>query len=236
MKNPHLTQSGGLAVVAWGRPLVTARVAVIALHGRAQHPGDIESICTRIGLDGCACLAPLAPESSWYPEVFTAPLESNEPKLSQSLGHLDALVREVIDAGIDRERIVLLGFSQGACLLAEYALRHPARYGALLVLTGSAIGPEGTEWRDAGDFAGTPVLVSGGTEDPWIPHARMLETAALLRDRGGAVEECYYQGSEHVVNGDEIGIASRILAALQGGQARTGLRQEGPKRVLRVSD
>jgi phospholipase/carboxylesterase len=210
MTNPHLTQ----AVVAWGRPLATARVAVIALHGRAQHPGDIESICTRIGLDGCACLAPVAPESSWYPEVFTAPLESNEPKLSQSLGHLDALVREVIDAGIDRERIVLLGFSQGACLLAEYALRHPSRYGALLVLTGSAIGPEGTQWRAAGDFAGTPVLVSGGTEDPWIPERRMRETAQLFRNRGAAVQEHCYAGNLHVVNDDEIAIARRIVVAL----------------------
>jgi phospholipase/carboxylesterase len=211
MKNPRLTQ----AVVAWGRPLVTARVAVIALHGRAQHPGDIESICTRIGLDGCACLAPVAPESSWYPEVFTAPLESNEPKLSQSLGHLDALVREVIDAGIDRELIVLLGFSQGACLLAEYALRHPARYGALLVLTGSAIGPEGTEWRDDGDFAGTPVLVSGGTEDPWIPAKRMRETARLFNERGARVEERYYSGAEHLVSDAEIALARRLVAELR---------------------
>jgi predicted esterase len=210
MKNPHLTQP----VVAWGRPLATARVAVIALHGRAQHPGDIQSVCARIGLDDFACLAPTAPESSWYPQVFTAPLESNEPKLSQSLERLDTLIHEVNAAGIDRQRIVLLGFSQGACLLAEYALRHPGRYGALIVFTGSAIGPEGTQWNYPGEFAGTPVLVSGGTEDPWIPERRMRETAQLFRDRGAAVEEHYYPGSEHVVNDGEIDIASRLVTVL----------------------
>lgn len=211
MKNPHLTQP----VVAWGRPLATARVAVIALHGRAQHPGDIQSVCARIGLDDFACLAPTAPDSSWYPQVFTAPLESNEPKLSQSLECLDALVLEVAGIGIPRERIVLLGFSQGACLLAEYALRHPARYGALLVLTGSAIGPDGTQWRADGDFAGTPVLVSGGIQDPWIPERRMRETAHHFSDRGAEVVEHYYRGAEHVVDDEEISLARRLVGALR---------------------
>ncbi|MEQ1579907.1 MAG: phospholipase [Steroidobacteraceae bacterium] len=211
MKNPHLTQP----VVAWGRSLATARIAVIALHGRAQHPGDIQSVCARIGLDDFACLAPTAPESSWYPQVFTAPLDSNEPKLSQSLAGLDALVREVIDAGIARERIVMLGFSQGACLLAEYSLRHPARYGALVVLTGSAIGPEGRQWPYAGDFGGTQVLVSGATHDPWIPEARMRETARLFADRGAQVVEHYYRGAEHVVNDEEISLARRLVEELR---------------------
>lgn len=211
MKNPHLTQP----VVAWGRPMAAARAAVIALHGRMQHPGDIQAVCARIGLDDFACLAPTAPESSWYPQVFTAPLASNEPKLSQSLTRLDELVREVAEAGIGRERLVLLGFSQGACLLAEYALRHPARYGALLVLTGSAIGPEGTRWGEGGDFAGTRVLVSGATEDPWIPEKRMRETARLFADRGARVVEHYYRGAEHVVNDEEISLARRLVGELR---------------------
>jgi phospholipase/carboxylesterase len=210
MKNPHLTQP----VVAWGRPLAAAQAAVIALHGRSHHPGDIQAVCARIGLDDFACLAPTAPDNSWYPQVFAAPLDANEPKLSQSLERLDTLIREVNAAGIGRQRIVLLGFSQGACLLAEHALRHPGRYGALIVFTGSAIGPEGTQWNYPGEFAGTPVLVSGGTEDPWIPEHRMRATAQLFRNRGAAVQEYYYQGNEHVVNDDEIAIARRIVAAL----------------------
>lgn len=210
MNNPHVTQP----VVAWGRPLAAAHAAVIALHGRSHHPGDIQAVCARIGLDDFACLAPTAPDNSWYPQVFAAPLDANEPKLSQSLDRLDALVREVNASGIDRQRIVLLGFSQGACLVAEYALRHPGRYGALIAFTGSAIGPEGTQWNYPGEFAGTPVLVSGGTEDPWIPERRMRETAALLRDRGAHVEERYYPGDEHLVTDEEVRTARRMVAAL----------------------
>jgi phospholipase/carboxylesterase len=210
MMNPHLTQP----VVAWGQPLATARAAVIALHGRAQNPGDIRDVCARIGLADFSFLAPTAADASWYPQVFTAPLESNEPKLSQSLERVDALVKEVIDAGIGRERIVLLGFSQGACLLAEYALRHPARYGALVVLTGSAIGPEGTIWHQPGGFAGTPVQVSGSTDDPWIPAPRMHATAHLFKDRGARVEELFYGGAEHLVSDEEIAVARRVLGNL----------------------
>jgi phospholipase/carboxylesterase len=210
MKNPHMT----LPVVAWGRSLAEARVAVIALHGRAQHPGDIQAVGARIGLPDCAWLAPTAPDNSWYPDVFTAPLAANEPKLSQSLASVGALVGEVMAAGIGRERIVLMGFSQGACMVAEYALRHPERYGALLVLTGSAIGPEGTPRLANAHFRNTPVLVSGATQDPWIPVERMRDTARLFADRGAVVEECYYAGSDHLVSDEEITVARLKIAAI----------------------
>jgi pimeloyl-ACP methyl ester carboxylesterase len=38
--------------------------------------------------------------------------------------------------GLERERVVLLGFSQGACLGLEYAARHARRYGGLVGLSG----------------------------------------------------------------------------------------------------
>jgi len=211
MKNPNMT----VPVVAWGRPLTEARVAVIAVHGRAQNPGDIQAVCSRIGRPDLAFLAPTAPDNSWYPDVFTAPLAANEPKLSESLQALDGLVAEAAAAGIARDHLVLIGFSQGACLIAEYALRHPGRYGALLVLTGSAIGPEGTCWPNGGDFRGTPVLVSGATEDPWIPARRMQETAELFKQRGASVSELFYPGQDHIVSDGEVALARHILGAPQ---------------------
>jgi phospholipase/carboxylesterase len=210
MQNPHLTQ----AVMSWGAPVATAPGAVIALHGREQPPAFIHGVCNRIGLAGLAWLAPAAAEKSWYPRAFTASLADNEPGLTHSLERIESLVRELLAAGHERQRIALLGFSQGACMVAEYALRHPHRYGALVILTGSSIGPAGTTWPPAGDLAGTPVLVSGSTRDAWVPLARMRQTAVLLKDRGARVREYYYSGDEHIVNEDEIGMARQMLAAL----------------------
>jgi phospholipase/carboxylesterase len=210
MKNPQLTQP----VVAWGQPASVARMAVIALHGRTQNPGDIQAVCNRIGRADFAYFAPTAANGSWYPQLFTSPLTDNEPALSHTLERVDTLVQELVDAGIARQQIVLLGFSQGACMLAEYALRHPSRYGALLIFTGSAIGPPGTRWSWPGDFAAMPVLVSGSATDPWIPRARMHDTAGLFALRGADVSEHYRSGSEHLVHDDEIRIARQLLSVL----------------------
>lgn len=209
MTNPHLTQP----VVTWGRPLGNARAGVIAVHGRERDPKDILEVCSRIGRADLAHLAPFAANGAWYPLGFMAPT-GNEPWVSWTVERIQGLLDEMVAQGIPTERIALLGFSQGACMVAEFALRHPRRYGALLVFTGSAIGPAGTVWDHPGDFGGTPVLVSGSTEDAWVPAVRMGETAGLLRTKGAHVIEYYYGGTEHIVNDEEISAARRILESV----------------------
>ncbi len=211
MTNPHLTQP----VVARGKPLANAQAAMIAVHGRDRDPEDILSVCSRIGRSDLAWLAPAAANASWYPLGFMDALADNEPGLSRALERVDSLVRELLAKGFDRHNIVLLGFSQGACIAAEYALRHPHRYGGLLIFTGAAIGPAGTSWNHKGDFGGTPALVSGSVEDDWVPIARMRETAQLLKTKGAAVTEHFYAGSEHIVSDDEIDIARKLLEPIK---------------------
>lgn len=207
MTNPHLARP----VVQWGRPLSSARVATIAVHGRDRDPEDILGVCRRIGRADFAHVAPAAAEGSWYPLGFMMNVTENEPWISHTLERIDRLVGELAAGGFTHDRIVLLGFSQGACSVAEYALRNPRRYGALLVFTGGGLGPPGTRWNAPGDFAGTPVLVSGSEEDAWVPASRMRETAAALRTKGATVTELYYAGRDHVVNDDEIAAARKLL-------------------------
>ena len=88
-----------------------------------------------------AYLAPQASGHTWYPYSFVAPRESNEPFLSSALAKVETVVRSIEQTGVHRERIVIAGFSQGACLSTEFVVRHPARYGGLVALTGGLIGP-----------------------------------------------------------------------------------------------
>jgi hypothetical protein len=64
--------------------------------------------------------------------------------------------------------MLLLGFSQGACLTAEFAVRHAGRYGGLIVFSGGLIGPPGSTWDVAGDFAGTPVFLGCSDVDAHV--------------------------------------------------------------------
>ena len=199
-----------------GEPLDSTAAGVVLLHGRGGTAASMLELASAMPGLRVSWLAPEAPGNTWYPRSFLAPIEANEPSLSRALGTVDEVVGELVDSGLDRSRIVLMGFSQGACLAAEYALRNPAKYGGLLLLTGGAIGPEGTTWEGPADFDGTPVFAGTGDPDPHVPVDRVRETVDVLSRRGAAVELEVYPGMPHTVNDDELShIAGVIRAAAE---------------------
>jgi predicted esterase len=142
------------------------------------------------------------------------PIAQNEPYLSSALGRLAALVAEVEAAGIPAEKIVLAGFSQGACLASEFAARNARRYGGLLLFSGGLIGPPGTPRNYDGSLDGTPVFIGCSDVDFHIPLERVLETTAVLTELGAAVTEKIYPGMDHTIIQDEIDEARRVLRPL----------------------
>ena len=122
-----------------------------------------------------------------------------------------ALVEGVVAKGVPREKIAMLGFSQGACLTAEFAVRHPARYGGIIAFTGGLIGPPGTVWNERGSFDGTPVFLGCSDVDAHVPQSRVDETAEVFARMGATVDKRIYPGMAHIVNDDEIEAARAIL-------------------------
>src|SRR5258705_13211718 len=116
MDGPHQGQK----VLAAGEPLDEARAAMILVHGRGASAEDIMTLGTELIHPEFAYLAPQAAGSAWYPLPFTAPMEENEPYLSSALEALASLLATV-EKTIPAHRIILLGFSQGACLTLEFA-------------------------------------------------------------------------------------------------------------------
>jgi phospholipase/carboxylesterase len=184
---------------------------MIMVHGRNAGPENILSLAAELTQPGFTFLAPAAPGGSWYPRSFMADFAENEPALSAALSTVDGLVRLIEEQGIPRERIMLLGFSQGACLSAEYSVRHPARYGGVMALSGGLIGPPGTRWEHDGDFGGTPVLLGCSDVDPHIPRKRVAESAAVFARMGAEVTERIYPGMGHQVNEDELELVRSVM-------------------------
>src|SRR6266851_10245981 len=106
MTAPHK----GMPVVEAGDRLGKARAAMILLHGRWATAEDIMTIAAEVISPGFAYLAPQASGSAWYPNPFTAPLESNEPFLSSALDVLSTLVANV-ETTLPVQKVVMLGFS-----------------------------------------------------------------------------------------------------------------------------
>jgi predicted esterase len=206
--HPH----AGQPVVAAGRPLDEADAAVIMVHGRGAGPENILDLVPVLDRPAFAYLAPAAAGRTWYPYSFLAARERNEPGLSSALRVIGSLIDDLVRRGIRRDRIVLLGFSQGACLTAEFAFEHPARYGGVVIFTGGVIG-ETIHAMPAGGvtFAGTPVFFGCSDADAHVPKVRVDESAALFTRLGAKVDARIYPGMGHLVNDDEILAAQGIL-------------------------
>ena len=191
---------------------VEARLTVILVHGRGGSSHDILGLARELRTTDVAYLAPQADGNSWYPYSFLTPIEENEPFLSSALDLLARLVDKLATEGIARERLGLLGFSQGACLSLEFAARHPARYAAVVGLSGGLIGPPGTPRNYGGTMAGTPVFLGCSDVDSHIPLTRVHETADVFRGMGALVDERIYPQMGHTVNDDELQAVRRLLA------------------------
>lgn len=207
---PH----AGEPLASAGRPLGESPTVVIMVHGRNAGPSNILDLVPRLGRPDLTYLAPAAAGRTWYPLSFMAEKEKNEPGLSSGLWVLRALVEDVVARGIGRDHIVLLGFSQGACLTAEFAVEHAARYGGVILYSGGVIGPPGTAWEYPGSFDGTPIFLGCSDVDAHVPKTRVDETAAVFTRMGAAVTERIYPGMGHLVNDDEIAFTREVLAAI----------------------
>lgn len=206
--DPH----GDQPVLHAGAPLAGARRAAIMVHGRGAGAEDMLGLAAQLRVDDVAFLAPQAAEYTWYPNRFMAPIASNEPWLTSALKKIESLIAASAEAGIGHERVVLVGFSQGACLASEFAARHARRYAAVIALSGGVIGPAGTPRDYAGSFDGTPAFFGCSDIDPHIPVERVRESAEIYRRLGAAVDERIYPGMGHTVNRDELGAVRALLA------------------------
>ena len=154
---------------------------------------------------------------SWYPGRFWDPRELNEPYLDEAVERCHEAVLEASEDGrLPPERLVIVGFSQGASLALEYALRHPGSVGSMIVLTGGLMGVPGSDWKSTAprSLAGLRMLITGSDVDDWIPEASTHEAARLFRELGADVQLRIYKGRPHIVSEEEIAEARGFLTDL----------------------
>lgn len=206
----------GQTVVRAGTAVEEAEAAVIAVHGRGATAPSILQLAEEIGQANMAYVAPQAAGNTWYSYSFLEQMERNEPGLSSGLQAIDDVVSELERGGIPAEKIVLMGFSQGACLASEYVARHAQRYGGLVVFSGGVIGPEGTPRDYEGSLDGTPIFIGCSDVDAHIPLQRVHETAAVMEALGGDVDKRIYAGMGHNINQDELEAARDLISKVAG--------------------
>jgi len=198
-------------VLHYGAPIESARRVAIFIHGRGASAEDILGIAPELGTDDVAYLAPQAAGNTWYPNSFLSPISQNEPGLTSALAVIGALVKKLATDGYAPERIIILGFSQGACLGLEFAARNAQRFAAIVALSGGLIGPPGTPRDYPGSLADTPVFLGCSDVDPHIPLERVHESAEVLRRMEARVDERIYKRMGHTINADELAAVRELV-------------------------
>jgi phospholipase/carboxylesterase len=202
-----------------GAPLDQAQALVILVHGRGASAADIIGLAGPLTPSGelgetIAWIAPRAAGNVWYPHRFTEPIALNQEPLASALAVVDAIIDQAIAAGIPAARVMIAGFSQGACLALEYAWRGKHRIGAVGALSGGLIGRLDTDPRPLADLTGLPIFVGMGAADQVVPLSQIEESLPLLEQAGANVTYQLYPGLGHSIARQETDILRQMVTDL----------------------
>ncbi len=174
----------GLGYEFWPAPEAGSRKVLIVLHGRGDSPRGFHFLPAALGIDSLNVLFLEAPEPygtghSWYG------LPPNQgPGIMRSRGLLFALLGKLQAEGLAPRDLFLLGFSQGALLTIDTALRYPKILGGFVAISGYVY------FEDEYPQAFSPVAksqclwVSHGYSDEALPFARTESSMMRLRSQG----------------------------------------------------
>lgn len=167
-------------LVTTGAPVAAAEVAVVPVHGRGGTAEGIVRLADEFYRSGATLLAPGAVRSTWFPAAHEAPVSANEPAPTSAADCVASAVDVARDAGVPRERVVLVGVSQGGAVVASAALPGEGLDSC------EAETVEGVERDGDGPLAGTLIALVSSEDDPYVPPDRVRATARVF-ERAGAV-------------------------------------------------
>jgi len=207
MQGPHQSQP----VATYGSSVANAHAAMILIHGRGATAEGMFQLADVFNQPHFHYVAPQAKNFRWYPNSFLAPVEKNEPDRSSGLQKISEIFVDLKKSGFSKEQIILLGFSQGACLTLEYATRHPQRYGGVVGLSGGLIGPSVDASQYEGSLEQTPVFLGCSDIDPHIPKERVDETERIFNKLHAVVTKKFYENMGHTIIQDEIIVVQKMM-------------------------
>ena len=190
------------------RKQADAYPTLVLLHGRGDSAAGILPLAYEFERDDLLVISVQAPLElggvmaggyEWY--RLQPPKGLNEATLRASLAALAAFL-ETVKASypVDSERVVLLGFSQGAVMSLGAQALQPESVAGVIALSGYF--PIEVE-SEAGNLVGRPAFVAHGVHDEIIPVEAGRRTRDLLERHG--VDLTYREyAMAHQVSAEEM--------------------------------
>ena len=200
---------------------VEAKALLVFLHGYGANGADLLGLAEVMGphLPGVAFVAPDAPEPcvgggfgfQWFPIPWLdgSPQAAADAGLDASAldlnGFLDA---QLAEAGLTPDRLVLVGFSQGAMMSMHVAPRRETPVAAVVAISGRLLRPERLS---AETVVRPPVLLVHGDQDPVVPFSDMSKAGDALTAAGFPTYGHIMRGTGHGIAPDGVGIALQFI-------------------------
>jgi phospholipase/carboxylesterase len=185
-----------------------ARLTTVLVHGRDQDDAVTRDLAERLDLPDVAHVLPVAAGRSWYPGRYFDPLATLDPHLGSALHAID---RAITTTGVPDEQLALAGFSQGACLVAEFLARAgPRRFHGAAILTGSLLGTP-QERPEPQILPGLPMAFASSRYDEWIPLDDALDTADRFRHAGATVSFTELEDPVHHISDQAVAELRTLL-------------------------
>lgn len=194
-----------------------ARVTVLALHGTGGDERDLVPLVGQVA-PGAAVLSVRGPVlERGMPRFFRRlaegvfDLEDLARRTEQLGDFVDAAAR---DYGVDRARVVAVGFSNGANVAASLLLRRPgALAGAALLRAMVPFEPDapGAPATPAALGARPPVTIAAGRMDPLVPPGQPERLTELLA-AAGCDARVEWVAAGHQLTPRDLEIAHDVVA------------------------
>lgn len=211
-----------------------ATLALVLVYGRGAGPEDILRVGEALTPADTAFFAPEAAGRSWWPTSFLAPMAQLEPWLGSGLAAIARAVEAANAEGFDDGRIILLGFSQGACLALEYAARAARPFKGVCALSGALVGREDVEGLPLDELFGyrekrldyrtaltrLPIYMGCHESDPHIPLHRVRKSERSLAQLGALCRTVIHSGSGRGITQPDASAIQAMIAAPSAGTAR----------------
>ncbi|AMB84929.1 phospholipase [Pseudomonas agarici] len=102
------------------------------------------------------------------------------------------------------DKVFLVGFSQGAMMTYEVALRHPEVLRGMAALSGRLLPVVRTQVKTPSSYQSLSVFIAHGTADPQVPYTGASDAQAFLKSLSIEPRFHSYPGVGHTINGPEV--------------------------------
>ena len=206
---------------------------VIWLHGLGADGNDFAAIVPELDLAGCRSIRFLFPHApsipvtvnggyvmpAWY-DIMGTDLHkrADAAGIHRSALAIEALIANEGARGLQTQRIVLAGFSQGCAIALHTGLRHAAPLAGIMALSGYL--PLAADLAAHASAANrqTPIFMAHGNADPVVPVARGQASRDLLQTMGYPVQWHAYP-MQHSVHPRELQDIGAFLQSVLGKDA-----------------